>query len=270
MGKKQRPKKDDEAALPKFGGFKQLSGLEDFKAKLKEEEASAKKRAAAAEARAPARAPAPSPTPRDRMHERAREDAARAAGAGDDDLSFHRLMAGVVPLDGSGKARVPVTARDTGAKPPRLKADELRAKAEAETAQVLGHLSSLVEDVVRFEVSDDGAHVEGRRADVPPSVLRSLRRGQLPIDARLDLHGLGAEAARERVADFLRDKRARGERCVLVIHGKGSHSPGGGGVLRGEIAAWLSQGRAREHVAAFATARQEDGGDGALYVALRR
>jgi DNA-nicking Smr family endonuclease len=41
-------------------------------------------------------------------------------------------------------------------------------------------------------------------------------------------------------------------------------------VLRGEIAAWLSQGRAREHVAAFATARKDDGGEGAVYVALRR
>jgi DNA-nicking Smr family endonuclease len=58
--------------------------------------------------------------------------------------------------------------------------------------------------------------------------------------------------------------RARGERCVLVIHGKGM------GVLRGEIAAWLSQGKAKESVLAFATARQEDGGEGAVYVALRR
>jgi DNA-nicking Smr family endonuclease len=63
--------------------------------------------------------------------------------------------------------------------------------------------------------------------------------------------------------------RTRGERCVLVIHGKGENRPGAG-VLRGEIAAWLSQGRAREHVAAFVTANAEDGGEGALYVALRR
>lgn len=67
----------------------------------------------------------------------------------------------------------------------------------------------------------------------------------------------------------MRDKRGRGERCVLSIHGKGERGPSGG-VLRGEIAAWRSQGRAREHVAAFATAREEDGGEGAVYVALRR
>jgi DNA-nicking Smr family endonuclease len=122
---------------------------------------------------------------------------------------------------------------------------------------------------VRFEVSDDGKRVEGRRIDVPPSLVRELRRGALPIDSRLDLHGLHAEAAHVRLLEFLRTMRTRGERCVLVIHGKGEHSPAGG-VLRGEIAAWLSQGRAREHVAAFTTAQAEDGGEGAVYVALRR
>jgi DNA-nicking Smr family endonuclease len=64
--------------------------------------------------------------------------------------------------------------------------------------------------------------------------------------------------------------RARGERCVLVIHGKGDHSPRGAGVLRGEIAAWLSQGASSEQVAAFATAQRDDGGEGAVYVLLRR
>ena len=86
----------------------------------------------------------------------------------------------------------------------------------------------------------------------------------LPIDGRLDLHGLAPEAAREKLVEFLRTMRARGERCVLVIHGKGM------GVLRGEISAWLSQGKARESVLAFATARGDDGGEGAVYVALRR
>ena len=82
--------------------------------------------------------------------------------------------------------------------------------------------------------------------------------GMLPIDGRLDLHGLTAEQAQERVVEFLRTMRSRNERCVLVIHGKGDHSAGAG-VLRGEIAAWLSQGRAHEHVLAFATARDDDG-----------
>jgi len=54
------------------------------------------------------------------------------------------------------------------------------------------------------------------------------------------------------------------------VHVKGEHSPGRVGVLRGEIAAWLSQGTASAHVEAFATAQPEDGGEGAVYVLLAR
>ena len=78
-----------------------------------------------------------------------------------------------------------------------------------------------------------------------------------------------AARAQEELVTFLRLMRTRNERCVLVIHGKGERHAGAG-VLRGEISAWLSQSKAREHVAAFATARDEDGGEGAVYVALRR
>ncbi len=255
MAKKKKGKSEDEnAALPKFGGFHPLAGgLESFKKQLAEEEkkkAEAKKTPAAPPAVLPARRPMPQPK-------------RTAADEREDELSFHRMMSGVVPLDANKKGRVPVTS--TVDKPrPRASQDELRAKAEAEAQEVLDHLHHLVDDAARFEVSDDGRRVEGRRVDLPPSVLRDLRHGKLPIDARIDLHGLRPDEAREKVLDFLKEKRARNERCVLVIHGKGE------GVLRGELAAWLSQGRGREHVAAFATAREEDGGEGALYVALRR
>jgi DNA-nicking Smr family endonuclease len=57
---------------------------------------------------------------------------------------------------------------------------------------------------------------------------------------------------------------------VLVVHGRGEHSPRGHGILRGEMAAWLSQGSASVHVAAFATAEPQDGGEGAIYVLLVR
>jgi DNA-nicking Smr family endonuclease len=137
-----------------------------------------------------------------------------------------------------------------------------------ESEAVRDHLRTLVDG--RFEVSDDGTRVEGRRVDVGPDVLRKLRRGQMPIDARLDLHGMTMPEARAQLELFLRTMRARGERCVLVIHGKGEHSPYGSGILRGEISAWLSQGGPSEQVAAFATAQDSDGGVGAVYVLIRR
>jgi DNA-nicking Smr family endonuclease len=187
----------------------------------------------------------------------------------DEVLSFHRLFAGVAPLDRSRAGRVPRQRIERSAaaeQASRYGAETERAEAEA----VHERLRTLVEGATRFEVADDGEHVEGRRVDVPMSALRRLRRGLLPIDGRADLHGLTVDEARVRLDVFLRAMRTRGERCVLVIHGKGRHSVAGVAVLRGEVSAWLSQGAASAHVAAFATARSEDGGQGAMYVLLRK
>jgi DNA-nicking Smr family endonuclease len=272
---KKKEKREREPEPPKFGGFKPLAGLKELKERMEAEklaekaaaEKAAKERASSGTGAGAKKKPMPGSVPT-RAFARPAPSSSSSSDA-DDDLSFHRLMAGVVPL-GEGKGRVPVTVPDAG-RGPRVRStvEEMREKARVEATEVIDHLHHLVDDVARFEVSDDGRHVEGRRVDVPPSVVRSLRRGLLPIDARIDLHGLHAEDARTRLLDFLRDKRQKGERCVLVIHGKGESVPGAG-VLRGEISAWLSQGRAREHVAAFVTARDEDGGEGAVYVALRR
>ncbi len=223
------------------GPFEALRGLKDELAK--------------AEEKAPAKKP-PAPRP------------AKAAGGEDDALLLHRLYAGVEPLDRS-RERVSVQPieRTAAGRDAAARAAE-RASAEADA--VREHLRTLIEGQARFEVTDDGARVEGRRLDLPVDALRRLRRGLLPIDARLDLHGLGAKEARTSLDAFLKATRARGERCVLVIHGKGQHSPGGAGVLRGEIGAWLSQGAVSQCVAAFATARADDGGEGAVYVLLRR
>jgi len=189
----------------------------------------------------------------------------------DDDLAFHRLMAGVTPL-GEGAKRVPRSqAVDAGtASHAAERRQETRAAADADAEAVRDHLRQLVEGGARFEIRDDGRFVEGRRPEVPQDTFRALRRGDLPIDARFDLHGFAAAEAREELEGFLRLTRARGDRCVLVIHGKGEHAPRGHGVLRGEIAAWLAQGRASDSVAAFATAQGRDGGEGAVYVLLRR
>lgn len=206
------------------------------------------------------RAPAPPPaTPPKRRPDEPEDEA----------LLLHRLFAGVEPLDRSKGSRIPKQQVE------RSPSVERQAKRGADAAQrdaeaVHEHLRSLVEGRTRFEVADDGRRVEGRRVDLPIDTLRRLRRGLLPIDARLDLHGMATQEARGQLELFLRTMRARGERCVLVIHGKGEHSAGGLPVLRGEISAWLSQGASSEHVAAFATASDADGGEGAVYVLLRR
>lgn len=259
-------KKDDAAELPKFAGFKPFAGgLEGFKAKLDADKKAdeEKQRAAAAKGK-----PLPPPRAEARPAPRRPEPVRTATSDLDDEMSFHRMMSGVTPLDAGAKARVPLT---TEVRPgeQRLKAAEVQARAAASAEAAIAHLHAIVDDVARFEVSDDGRRVEGRRVDAPADLVRSLRRGMLPIDGRLDLHGLTAAQAQDKLVEFLRAMRARNERCVLVIHGKGERGPGSP-VLRGEMSAWLSQGKAREHVLAFTTARDDDGGEGAVYVALRR
>ena len=190
-------------------------------------------------------------------------DAMAKAQGHDDEFFFARLMSGVRPLGEDKHGRV-TSAADVKARPPSAVIPVRNTDDE-----VRDHLMSLVEGATRFEVSDDGHQLEGRRVDLDTGTWRRVRRGELPIDARIDLHGKSANDARDALETFLREKRTRRDRFVLVIHGRGEHSPAGVGVLRGEISAWLSQGRASQHVAAFATARKDDGGEGAIYVLLR-
>jgi DNA-nicking Smr family endonuclease len=189
----------------------------------------------------------------------------------EDRLSFQRMMSGVTPIEQT-KGRMPRSLQvpPSGELVPKGRAAEAQTAVETETDYVHAHLRALVEGRERFEVEDDGVRIFGRRIDLPIEALRKLRRGLLPVDARVDLHGSGAAEARGKVESFLRERRAAGERCVLIIHGKGEHSPRAQPVLRGEIGAWLSQGAASEHVAGFATAVSDDGGEGAVYVLLRR
>ena len=96
---------------------------------------------------------------------------------------------------------------------------------------------------------------------------RRLAQGQQPIEARLDLHGLTAGQAERRLAGFITNAEADGCRCVLVITGKGAN---GNGVLRRLVPLWLKTPPLSSRVLAISAARQADGGDGALYVMLRR
>jgi DNA-nicking Smr family endonuclease len=264
-GKGSKPKagKAGTKAGTKGGGEGSFADkLSQVRAALDAEQA---KRAATPK---PGASPAPRPGP-PRAVGPARPPAQKPV-PGDDALSFHRLVAGVTPIEGKHR-RIPQTQSEVS---PSSFTEELAARAQREADDderlVRERLRALVEGGGTFEVVDDGRRVEGRRADVSPAQLRALRHGRMPVDARLDLHGLSVQDARAHLEAFLRDQRVRGERCVLVIHGKGAHSPGEHGVLRGEMAAWLSQGPASEHVAAFATAQDGDGGEGAIYVALRR
>ena len=94
-----------------------------------------------------------------------------------------------------------------------------------------------------------------------------MRRGQVDIEARIDLHGMTQAQAHRELGGFLFDQQAIGRRSVLVITGKGA---GGEGVLREAVPRWLNEGDNRRMVRAFSHAAPKDGGEGALYVLLKR
>jgi DNA-nicking Smr family endonuclease len=96
-----------------------------------------------------------------------------------------------------------------------------------------------------------------------------LKRGQIPIESQLDLHGLTQEEALQALDGFLWQAFEAGQRCVLIITGKGTAREGGG-VLRTLIPTWLAEGSHRNRILAVETAHQRHGGHGALYVLLRR
>jgi DNA-nicking Smr family endonuclease len=116
----------------------------------------------------------------------------------------------------------------------------------------------------------------GATKDIDARTAERLRRGELPIDATLDLHGHTAVEAHRTLAGFIdRAWRAR-LRCLLVITGKGRAPEaefGSGaqvGVIKAGVPRWLNEPGLRGRILAIAQARPQHGGGGALYVLLKR
>ncbi|KQO73908.1 Smr/MutS family protein [Rhizobium sp. Leaf262] len=100
-------------------------------------------------------------------------------------------------------------------------------------------------------------------------VKRKLTRGRLPLEARIDLHGMFQSEAHAVLLDFLVRAHERGLRHVLVITGKG-RSMGSDGALKRAVPMWFSKPEYRHLISSYEDASMNHGGDGALYVRLAR
>ncbi|MBX3493349.1 MAG: Smr/MutS family protein [Parvibaculum sp.] len=133
--------------------------------------------------------------------------------------------------------------------------------------------------------------VANARAPEPPMltgldrrVSQRLARGQMEVEATLDLHGHNQHEAHDALLSFLTRARARGLRCVLVITGKGAspyarHTlhgtdfydvPERQGVLRSAVPRWLEEAAFRAHLTGYQPAHPKHGGGGAFYIWLRK
>ncbi len=145
-------------------------------------------------------------------------------------------------------------------RPPPSPRATMRRRDEADVLQ-----ESLNADIETMEWRNGDA-LRYRRPEVGERVLRKLSRGQFRVEAEIDLHGYTVREAREVMRDFMADCEYHHWRCVRVIHGKGLGSGHRGPQLKGNVDGWL---RRDDRVAAFTSARQVDGGSGAVYVLLR-
>ena len=127
-------------------------------------------------------------------------------------------------------------------------------------------LDSLSDDFYPAHELESGEELLYLRTGQSPDVLSKLRRGYWVIQAQIDLHGLISDEAREYVAGFLSHCKKKNIRCVRIVHGKGLGSRNREPVLKHKLRNWLMQ---KDEVIAYAQAKPEDGGSGAVIVLLK-
>jgi DNA-nicking Smr family endonuclease len=169
-----------------------------------------------------------------------------------DVAAFRSAMSDVKPLAAAARHTAPKTARRT------------RPRALQQAAPA--NLDELMPLIAGAADEDPAAALKFQRGGVRDQVMRRLRRGLIPSEDELDLHGLNQTEARDQLADFIAHSRDAGLRCVRVVHGKGYRSGARGPVLKTAVNLWL---RRHLDVMAFTSAKVIDGGTGALYVLLR-
>ena len=150
-------------------------------------------------------------------------------------------------------------ARHTGVKPKPIPSQFIKDERQALR-------DSLSDDFYPAHEIESGEELLYLRTGQSPGVLSKLRRGFWVVQAQIDLHGLISDEAREYVAEFLSHCKKKNIRCVRIVHGKGLGSRNREPILKHKLRNWLIQ---KDEVIAYAQAKPEDGGSGAVIVLLK-
>jgi len=167
---------------------------------------------------------------------------------------WRRAMRDVAPLRGRPARAEPVSERQHPDGPSAMPSDHKPGKEAGKMPALPNKVAQRLQPLDRF------AGVDRATAD-------KVKRGRYPVAGRLDLHGMTQIEAYRALTGFVSGARAGGKRCVLVITGHGRIS---GGVLKISVPRWLAEPELRRHVLAIAPAQPQHGGDGALYLLLRK
>lgn len=168
---------------------------------------------------------------------------------------FHQAMDGVKPIKPNKKIENKQIKPPTVTK--RMQKDTYSKRNES-NAQ---YLSDYINEPVL-----DNTVLSYQHHPLPLKRMKQLKKGDIPFQSKLDLHGYRSEEAKSKLLDHLNKARQEGIRCVLIIHGKGSYG-GEPPRLKNLVNVWLQQ---IPEVIAFHSAIPKDGGTGALYVLLKR
>ncbi len=149
--------------------------------------------------------------------------------------------------------------------PKKSIAERVRRGPDAEALVVLGEIA---EGQRPIHLPDTQEYVQWTSPDYHDTIIPKLHEGHFSVQAFLDLHGCTVPEAEAELQDFLQDAFKKGLRCVKIIHGRGLRSVNGPRI-KDAVVRRLA-GRYHRNVIAYVTARQCDGGLGALYVLLRK
>ena len=175
--------------------------------------------------------------------------------SGEDRILWGKVARSIRPLPGRLDALAEFeeafAERPEEAKPAPAPAKDLRGKTAGDIALV------------------PGGRKEARHHPLERPVKRKIARGRLPLEARIDLHGMIQSEAHGFLLGFLIHAHERGLRHVLVITGKGG-SLGSDGALKRAVPLWFALPEFRPLISSYEPAARNHGGEGALYVRLAR
>jgi DNA-nicking Smr family endonuclease len=203
-----------------------------------------------------------------------RKNARKAAASSEDEEVWRHTAATLEPLT-RGKPRVRLGATPDAGGITRATVETARhARTEPENAPTHKIHPAHQKHALQTE------NRPPKLAEFDPRSARKIRIGRIEIEARVDLHGMRQDEAHAALRTFLFRCHSRGMRFVLVITGKGkpltlSESSFSAreverGVLRRNVPRWLEEPDLRSIVVGFTTAAIQHGGEGAIYVHLRK
>jgi len=115
---------------------------------------------------------------------------------------------------------------------------------------------------------DDLTH--GSQDNIDRKTAYRFKSGQMTCEARLDLHGYTQQQSYDKLILFIKKSFDSKKRCVHIITGKGRKEIENSGVLKDMVPIWLNSPELRPYILMFSYAKIRDGGEGALYVLLKK